>query len=85
MKLITSINTSLKDTFLFRITLILGSILLISIREPALLLNPRFWGEEGSIFYQFALHHSVLEILTTAHVGYLTFFNSIVSSLQAKV
>jgi len=31
------------------------------------------------------LHHSLYDIFTTAHVGYLTLFNSIVSSIQAKV
>lgn len=85
MKLLNTINTKLKDGVRFRIVLVLCSILLIAIREPALLLYPRLWAEEGCIFYQFALHHSLYEIFTTAHVGYLTLFNSIVSALQAKV
>jgi hypothetical protein len=85
IEFVNSLNNKLKDTTPFRIVLILCSILFIIFREPALLLYPRLWGEEGSIFYQFALHHSLYEIFTTAHVGYLTLFNSVVSTLQAKV
>ena len=75
----------LQDTFQFRFILFASCIVFIILREPALLLSPRLWAEEGTIFYAFALHHSVWDIFTTAHVGYLTLFNSIVSALQAKV
>ena len=85
MELINSINNKLKDTLGFRIALVIGSILLIILREPDLFLYPRIWAEEGTIFYAFARHHSVWEIFTTAHVGYLTLFNSIVSTIQAKL
>ena len=74
-----------QDTFTFRFILTLCGILLIAFREPDLLMHPRLWAEEGCVFYQFALHNSVWAIFTTAHVGYLTLFNSIVSALQAKV
>ena len=32
----------------------LGCVLLIALREPTLLLRPRFWGEEGKYFFAFA-------------------------------
>ncbi len=85
MKIISNINDQLKDTLSFRIILLICCILLIAIREPAFLIHPRLWAEEGCIFYQYALHHSLYDIFFTAHVGYLTLFNSIVSTLQAKV
>ncbi|MEO8759303.1 MAG: hypothetical protein ABI388_00185 [Bacteroidia bacterium] len=85
MKLINSLSHKLKDTLWFRIALVLCGILLIIYRTPDLLINPRIWAEEGTIFYAFARHHSVWQIFTTAHVGYLTLFNSVVSSLQAKL
>jgi hypothetical protein len=85
MNLLYIINAKLKDNLHFRIILVFCSILLIVLREPALFLAPRLWAEEGFIFYSFALHHSVWGIFTTAHVGYLILFNSIVSSLQAKI
>jgi hypothetical protein len=75
----------LQDNARFRLILVLSCIVLIIVREPALLLFPRIWAEEGTVFYEFALHHSVWDIFTTAHVGYLTLFNSVVSALQAKV
>ena len=75
----------LQDNFRFRLVLISCCVLFIFLREPALLLFPRLWAEEGTIFYLFARHHSVWDIFTTAHVGYLTLFNSIVSAIQAKV
>src|ERR1700744_1471364 len=85
MKAAAIINNKLKDNLRFWVALILFSVFLIIIREPNLLLSPRLWGEEGCVFYQFALHHSLYDIFTTAHVGYLTLFNSIVSSIQAKI
>lgn len=74
----------LKDNLKFRIILLLVCILLIAFREINLLINPRFWAEEGQLFYPFALKHSIATILTTPLVGYLTLFNSIISSIQAK-
>src|ERR1700751_1875389 len=85
MELLNKINAKLKDDTRFSVILILCSIFLICLREPALILNPRMWAEEGIIFYHFALHHSLYDIFTTVHVGYLTLFNSIVSALQAKI
>jgi hypothetical protein len=85
MKLLLSINNKLRDNLRFRIILVLCAILLIVLRAPTLLLHPRIWAEEGTIFYQFALHHSSYDIFTAVHVGYLTLFNSIVSTLQAKL
>jgi hypothetical protein len=78
-------GTASRDNPAFRWSLALGCVVLIAIRETDLLANPRFWGEEGSVFYAFARHHTVREIFTTPQVGYLTLFNSIVATLQAKV
>jgi hypothetical protein len=85
VKLLEIINTKLKDDLRFRIILVVCGILLIVLREPALFIYPRLWAEEGTIFYAFARHHSVWEIFTTSHVGYLTLFNSLVSTIQAKL
>lgn len=85
MELLQRIDSKLTDNLRFRAVLVLCCLLLIIIREPALLIHPRLWAEEGCIFYQFARHHSLYEIFTTVHVGYLTLFNSMVSAMQAKV
>ena len=85
MEIINAINTKLKDTMRFRMVLVLCGTLAIILREPEMFLYPRIWAEEATVFYTFARHHSVLAIFTTAHVGYLTLFNSIVSIIQAKL
>jgi hypothetical protein len=72
----------LENTAKFRLLFILWCILLIACRETDYLVHPRFWAEEGKIFFSFALHHSTWENFTTPLVGYLTFFNSIISSIQ---
>ena len=57
----------------------------MAFRETDLLASPRLWAEEGKVFYSFARHHSLWEILSTPQVGYLTLFNGITSALQARV
>jgi len=66
-------------------TLLVSCILIIAFREIDLLSYPRFWAEEGQLFYPFALKHSVADIFSTPLVGYLTLFNSIISASQAKL
>lgn len=73
------------DNLSQRLYFILLCIFIITFREIDLLMAPRLWAEEGTIFYSFARHHSLIEIFTTVHVGYLTLFNSIVSTVQAKI
>ena len=85
MALVNLLSDKLKDNMRFRITLFLGGLLLIVFREHEIPLYPRIWAEEGTIFYAFARHHTIWEIFATAHVGYLTLFNSIVSTIQAKI
>jgi hypothetical protein len=60
-------------------------IIIIILRETDLLIYPRLWAEEGKIFYSFARHNTIFDILTSIHVGYITLFNSFVSILQAKI
>src|ERR1700757_525153 len=85
MEIINAINTKLKDTIRFRVVLVLCGTLAIIFREPEMFLYPRIWAEEATVFYTFARHHSVWDVFTTAHVGYLTLFNSVVSTIQAKL
>jgi hypothetical protein len=85
MEIINAINTRLKDTTRFRMVLVLCGILAIIFREFEMFLYPRIWAEEATVFYAFARHHSVWDIFTTVHVGYITLFNSIVSTMQAKL
>ena len=84
MELLNAINTKLKDDVRFRIVLVLCGIVALVLREPEMFIYPRIWAEEATVFYAFARHNSIWNIFTTAHVGYLTLFNSIVSTVQSK-
>lgn len=41
----------------------IAAILLIVLREPDLLIHPRFWAEDGAHFFEYAFHHDWLETL----------------------
>ncbi|HTA63694.1 MAG TPA: hypothetical protein VK835_14620 [Bacteroidia bacterium] len=84
MNLLNTINTKVKDDIRLRVMLVLCGVLMIIYRGSEIFIYPRIWAEEGKIFYAFARHHSVWDIFTTVHVGYLTLFNSIVSVIQAR-
>ncbi|HEX8548179.1 MAG TPA: hypothetical protein VF691_14555 [Cytophagaceae bacterium] len=56
---------------------------LIVFKEPAIFFQPRFWAEEGMVFYSFAYNHDLAETLLTPLVGYYTFYNVVVSSFQS--
>ena len=51
-------------------------LLLIIIREPAYLTDPRIWAEEGSIYIQSYLDNGAVESLLMPHLGYYSFFNN---------
>jgi len=80
-----SFTLEVTDNLSLRLIFLLWCIVIITFREVNLLMIPRLWAEEGKIFYSFARHHSLVEIFTTTQVGYLTLFNSIVSTVQAKI
>ncbi len=65
----------------FRSILFFWSFILAFAREPLFFLEPRFWAEEGTEFFQFAYTHSFWEMVTTPLVGYYTLFNIITSHL----
>jgi len=55
---------------------------LFFLRYPSIFTEPRFYAEEGTVYFKFALEHTWLETLTTSHMGYYSLFN-VVSSLAA--
>lgn len=62
---------------------IIWCIIMIIFREPNLIIQPRIWAEEGSIFYSWATNHSFIENFSSALVGYYTGFNFFVAFLQS--
>lgn len=51
------------------VTMAVGLIAVI--KAPGLFLDPRFWGEEGAVFYPRFLHQSIFEALTFVFIGTL--------------
>lgn len=57
----------------------LVAIFIIYMREPSLFSGPRFWAEEGSIYFSYAFGHSWFQALFRPHFGYFSLFNNIAS------
>jgi hypothetical protein len=55
-------------------------------RSPDLLLAPRFWAEEGSVYFEFAYEHSFIEALYFVdwRAGYLNLIASLTSAIAAN-
>ncbi len=72
--------------FLATCTLIAFSGLFI-LRQPNLLISPRFWAEEGKIFFQFAYNHDPFEALRFVwwESGYLNFIVNLATTFAAHV
>ena len=63
---------------------IFASLLIVWVnfwRVPELFSYPRFFAEEGSLYFSYAYSHSWLNNLLTPQHGYYTVYNSIVTSL----
>ncbi len=55
------------------------------IRNPAFLLEPRIWAEEGTIYIQTYLERGFWGSLFLPHLGYYSFFNNVVVALGMSV
>ncbi len=64
----------------FNTAVLLVALLLILLRMPYLFIQPRFWAEEGGVFFGYAYAHSWHETLTfvPSFLGYLCFYYNIV-------
>jgi len=54
-------------------------------RAPSFFFEPRFWGEEGVIYFSNAFNNSWYQALFTPHLGYFSLFNNIASTLAANI
>lgn len=61
--------------------LILVTLIIIS-RKPILLVEPRFWWDEGSIHFSYAFRHSAWETFTAVHQGYYSLINNVSFLIQ---
>lgn len=56
----------------------------IVFRETVFFFSPRFFAEEGVIFFSYARSHYWLDTLLKPHLGYYSFFTNIASLVAAK-
>ncbi|HET8706541.1 MAG TPA: hypothetical protein VFM46_09595, partial [Pseudomonadales bacterium] len=54
-------------------------------RRPELFSHPRFWAEEGSVYFANAWHFVWYEVLFEPHLGYLSFFNNLAALIATTV
>jgi hypothetical protein len=79
---------SSRTNWVVRVVLLMTFATLIALREPNLLSHPRFWAEEGTIWFQYAVSHSVIKTLLFVYPasGYFilaTNIGAILSSMTA--
>ena len=72
-------NRIIKLSFLF-----LG-VLAMFFRAPSFFFEPRFWAEEGIIYFSNAFNNPWYKALFTPHLDYLSLFNNIASTLAANI
>jgi hypothetical protein len=77
---------NLKDNLLIRVALAAVFIAAIGLREPYLLQHPRFWAEEGLVYFQFGTTHSILRTLFYVYTpsNYLSLATNIAAILSSR-
>lgn len=78
-------NIDHKISYTFKILFFLWFLLLIIIKNPDLIAHPRFWAEEGAVYFQYAIHHSFFESLFKTHLVYFSLFSNFASILGTLV
>lgn len=58
---------------------------LVALRAPWLVLAPRFFAEEGILYFRFAREHTAWEALTAPHLGYFALVPNVATMLAAKL
>ena len=70
---------------ILRFSLMAFSVACIVIRAPSLLVNPRFWAEEGPTYFAFAWHHDWLTALIQPHLGYYSLVPNAATTLAVHL
>src|ERR1039458_8866550 len=69
-----------------RTILFVGFVAAMILREPLLIRHPRFWAEEGSVWFQYAVSHSVLQTICFVYRfnGYMNLMANIGAVLSSR-
>ncbi|MEW6564338.1 MAG: hypothetical protein AB1404_02430 [Spirochaetota bacterium] len=73
------------DRSYVNIFFLISVILIIIARAPSLLLEPRFWAEEGTIYFYYAYYNPWYKVLFTPQLGYYSLFPNIAAFLAQAV
>ncbi len=55
----------------------------IIFRKPALFVTPRFWAEEGKVYFAYAFHHSWMDTLFFVVLGYYSLFTNVIAIIAS--
>ncbi len=61
-----------------------AGVVAIYLRAPSLLSAPRFWAEEGSVYFAYAYAHPWLDTLVTPHGLYLLLYTNLAAIVAAR-
>lgn len=78
-------NAQSKLSLKYSWLLLFWCLVVIVLRNPSLIAHPRFWAEEGEVYFQYAIHHTYLESLFKTHLGYFSLFSNSASILGTLV
>jgi hypothetical protein len=65
--------------------LMAGFALLTLLRAPWLVVAPRFFAEEGIVYFRYALSHGVLDTLTAKHLAYYALVPNVATAIAARL
>jgi len=65
--------------------LLVSAIIITILRDPSLFINPRFWAEEGRVYFKYAVEHPAIETLTATHMGYFSLIPTIATWLATYI
>lgn len=74
----------MKKNNLLKTFILLLCILVIYLRLPSLFIEPRFWAEEGAVYFSYAFSHPWYESLLACHQGYYSLFSNFATTLAAN-
>lgn len=77
--------TTVKKDWLQSALLLLLVIVIIVARCPGLLSSPRFWAEEGEIYFSAAYHYGFWQALFLEHVGYYELVANVATAFSTFV
>jgi hypothetical protein len=60
-------------------------LLAVFVRSPTIVIHGRFWAEEGTVYFQYALTHAVHEAIFAAQLGYYSLVPNLGAALAAHI